>query len=217
LLSPKTDNKSLADKVALRRLLIEESGLEPLRVLDLYAGEGKLWQELRREPRLVDEDHPRAMQVEKYTPVDQVAKQPGQIRFKVSPRLIAALNGDDAEDVYSGTGLSRFNVIDVDSYGDCWGIWTAILFRIKTPTVIFVTRGSVAFGAGRANLSAAARISAGIPVDWSIPVRLELIEFTDGCALLQECPTAKITLGYQIKLPRRGSSMIYFGVLVEPK
>src|SRR6266699_742328 len=133
LASPKlrirTDNKSLFDKCAIRRLVIEEAQLESLRVLDLYAGEGKLWTELRRKPR--GEDQPPALRVERYTPIDHVARQPGQIRFKITPRLIAALDGENH-------GLARFNVVDVDCFGEPWTIWQALLFRITTPTAVFL-------------------------------------------------------------------------------
>lgn len=143
----------MGDKCALRRQLIEEARapdpdawpeahaieLEPLRVLDLFAGEGHIWTELRRQPRydqdIAFEDQPRPLQVEKYTPVDRVQRQPGQLRFKITPRLIAALDEKD--------GLKRYNVIDVDTYGEPWEIWQVLLFHIKQPTAIFLTRGKV--------------------------------------------------------------------------
>jgi hypothetical protein len=185
--------------VALRRKLLAEAKLGPLRVLDLFAGEGNIWNELRR-----------TLTVEKYTPVDQAARQLGQIRFKITPRLIEALDGEDHS-------LSRYNVIDIDAFGEPWAIWQAVLSRITVPTAVFLTRGKVAFGAGRVNLSGVAKESMGIPKEWDIPIKTELLEHADRCSLLQDCPTARITKGYQIRMPRKGSSMDYYGLLVEPK
>src|SRR6266851_4569188 len=135
----KTDNNSLPDKCAIRRQVIEEAKLEPLRVLDLFAGEGHIWNELRRNPRVVDEDHPAGLQVQKYTPVDSAARQPGQIRAKIAPRLIAALNGDEETNIFTCDGLARYNCVDVDTFGDPFQLWHELLFRIKVPTAVFLT------------------------------------------------------------------------------
>src|ERR1019366_2086972 len=103
----KTDNRSLADKQELRRRVIQEAQLEPLRVLDLFAGEGQVWNSLRKQ-----------LNVQSYTPVDKDARQEGQIRIKITPRVIQALD------------LTRYNCIDVDTYGEPWTIWSEILPRI---------------------------------------------------------------------------------------
>src|SRR5438552_6738132 len=112
----KTDNNSLEDKCVLRRLVIAEGQLEPVRVLDLFAGEGHIWNEMRRQSRL--EDAPPPITIERYTPVDSAVKQTGQLRFKITPRLIASLNGDSKVTEYTGNDLGRYNVVDVDTYGD---------------------------------------------------------------------------------------------------
>ncbi len=198
----KTDNQSLDDKTAIRRKVIREGGLEPLRVLDLYAGEGKIWTELRRQSKL--KNAPPPLNVESYTPIDSVARQPGQIRFKITPRLIAALDEDG--------GLSRYNVIDIDCFGDPFAIWQAVLFRIRVPTAVFLTRGRVTYGAGRMPISKLAKTVMGIPEEWDVPGKVELMEYGDRAQLLQHCPTAKIAKGYQIKLRR----VDYYGLLVAP-
>jgi hypothetical protein len=207
----KTDNHSLKDKCNLRRLLIQEAQMEPLRVLDLYAGEGHIWTELRRQSR--DPDAPPPLQVEVYTPVDSIAKQSGQLRFKISPRLIASLNGDPDLNTFSGDGLSRYNIVDVDCYGDPFEIWHELLFRIKIPTVIFLTRGRVTYGAGRMPISNHAKKVLGIPESWNIPGRIELLTYADKCQLLQPCATAKIEIGYQLDFPR----VSYYAVFVRPQ
>ncbi len=220
-LQKKTDNHSLQDKVNLRRLLVKEAQMEPLRVLDLYAGDGLVWQELRRQPRydpdLSPEDQPRALQVQTYTPVDVVAKQPGQLNLKISPRLIAGLNGDADVNAYSGTDLGRYNTVEVDCYGDPWEIWHELLFRIKQRTIVFITRGRVSYGqhgpgSGKMPISKLAKRVMGIPESWNVPGRKELLDYGDRCQLLQPCKTARIAFGYEIKFPR----VSYYGVLVEP-
>jgi hypothetical protein len=207
-LRQKTDNHSLTDKCALRRLLVKEAQLEPLRVLDLFAGEGHVWKELRRTPRpdpdIPPEDQPRPLVVEKYTPVDSAAKQPGQLRFKITPRLIAALDKDE--------GLRRYNVVDIDTYGDPWPLWHEVLFHIKACTAVFLTRGKVTYGAGRMPISIHAKAVMGIPREWNVPGKAELLDYGDRCQLLESCPTAHITLGYWIRFPR----VDYYALLVEP-
>ena len=206
----KTDNHSLADKCVMRRQLIAEAKLEPLRVLDLFAGEGNIWNELRRTSR--DPDAPPPLNVERYTPVDSVNRQPGQIRFKITPRLIASLNGDEDVSKFSGSDLTRYNVVDVDTYGDPWDIWEALLFRIKQPTAIFLTRGKVTYGSGRMPISNHAKKVMHIPESWNVPGKIELLNHADRCQLLQPCPTARITQGYVTEFAR----VDYYGLLVEP-
>jgi hypothetical protein len=198
----KTDNHSLEDKLRLRREVVELAGFDKLQVLDLFAGEGNIWKALRKQPR--KPDGPPALNVTKYTPVDAAQRQPGQIRFKITPRLIASLDTDG--------GLQRYNVIDVDCYGDPWDIWQAILFRIKKTTCVFMTRGKVTYGAGRMPISNLAKQVMGIPKEWNVPGKIELLDYADRCQLLQKCPTACIVDGLEIKLSR----VDYYGVVVSP-
>jgi len=206
----KTDNHSLADKCNLRRLVIKEARVESLRVLDLFAGEGNIWLELRRQSR--DPNAPPPLRLEAYTPVDCVSRQTGTLRFKITPRLIASLNGDADVNTFTGDGLSRYSVVDVDTFGDPFEIWHELLFRIKQPTVVFLTRGRVTYGAGRMPISNYAKKVMGIPEAWDIPGRIELLDYADRCQLLQPCPTAKISFGYWINNPR----VDYYGLHVIP-
>ena len=194
-------------------MLVKEAKLEPLRVLDLFAGEGHIWTDLRRTPRVIDADHPRPLQVTRYTPVDSASRQTGQIKFKITPRLIASLNGDNDEETFTGEGLKRYNVIDVDCFGDPFAIWQAVLFRIKTPTIVFLTRGRVTYGAGRMPISKLSKKVLGIPESWDVPGKSELLELADKAQLLQSCPTAHIDFGYLTRLRR----VDYYGVLVQPE
>lgn len=206
----KTDNHSLEEKCVLRRLLVEIAGFESLHVLDLFAGEGNIWRELRRQSR--DPEAPPPLRVERYTPVDAAAKQAGQLRFKITPRLIASLNGDETVTAYAGNGLNRYNVVDVDTYGDPFEIWRELLFRIKQTTVVFLTRGRVTYGSGRMPISKLAKQVCGIPDSWNVPGKIELLDYTDRRQLLQYCPTAHITAGYITNNPR----VDYYGLIVEP-
>jgi hypothetical protein len=61
----KTDNHNLRQKVDLRRMLCGAI-TEPLRVLDLYSGAGKIWSEMRK-----------TFKVASYTPVDEKAAAAG--------------------------------------------------------------------------------------------------------------------------------------------
>jgi hypothetical protein len=209
---PKTDNTSLAEKCKIRRLLIREAKLEPCRVLDLFAGYGAIWGELR-SPQKPE----KPIEVTAYTPVDQEKRQDGQIQAKITPALIGSLNGDESAKSYDGTGLLRFNCIDIDTYGEPWEIWDAVLFRIKQRTAVFLTRGRAAqpgkFADGsRREISKHAKRAMGIPEDWNVPCRGELMDFADRCQLLVTCPTAKIKKGYEL----RHGQVDYYAVLVEP-
>jgi hypothetical protein len=226
----KTDNHSLGDKCLLRRELIASARnpdpkeyprahaveLEPLRVLDLFAGEGNIWTEMRREPRydldLSPEEQIHGVQVERYTPVDVASRQAGQLKFKITPRLIAALNGDKSVDEYAGTDLTRYNVVDVDTFGDPFAIWRELLFRIKQPTAVFLTRGKVTYGSGRMPISKLAQKIMGMPAHWNVPGKIELLNAADEYQLKQFCPTARITIGLKTDHPR----VDYYGLLVEP-
>ena len=131
------DNHSLADKVRLREIVCRELG-EPLKVLDLFAGEGWIWKRLRR-----------SLEISTYTPVDIRPRQPGTIRMDVTGRSVVAFNPD------------CFNVIDIDTYGDPWEIWDALRRRLTRRSAVFITHGMV--GRGEGSLSLFLRAQAGIP------------------------------------------------------
>lgn len=207
----KTDNQSLDTKCELRRRVVKETQMEPLRVLDLFAGEGNIWRELRKPQRKPEDPEP--LEVDIYVPVDAVAKQEGMIKAKVNRRLVASLNGDDDIQSFKGTGLSRFNTIDIDCYGDPWEIWEAVLFRIKQPTVVFATRGVVTYGAGRMPIAEHAKRVMGIPRSWNVPGKAELLAKGDEYCLKQHCPTAKIERAYWI----RNTRVTYYAMYVVPR
>jgi hypothetical protein len=107
----KTDNKSVADKIFLRREATKH--LDELRVLDLYAGSNVLWGNFEKA---------------KYFGIE-VEKGKGKNLNINTRRVIDALD------------FSQYNVIDCDSYGIAFDIYKKLLESpsIKKGTVIFYT------------------------------------------------------------------------------
>jgi len=107
----KTDNKSVANKVFLRRKATER--LSSLRVLDLFAGNNVLWRNFDKE---------------RYFGVELV------------PDKGINLNAD-AKQAIESLDLSAFNVIDCDCYGIPFEICRKLLEskQVKSGTVILYT------------------------------------------------------------------------------
>lgn len=107
----KTDNKSVANKVFLRRKATEH--LDGLRVLDLFAGNNVLWN---------------CIDTERYYGVELI------------PNKGANLNAG-AKRVIRSLDLSQFNVVDCDSYGIPFEICRYLLENpaAKSGTVIIYT------------------------------------------------------------------------------
>lgn len=93
----KTDNKSVANKVFLRREGTKH--LDSLRVLDLYAGNNVLWHNFEKE---------------KYFGIE-VKKGKGNNLNTNTRRVIDVLD------------FSEYNIIDCDSYGIAFDIYKKIL------------------------------------------------------------------------------------------
>lgn len=145
----KTDSSHLVEKVEIRKRVCTKLGAPLLKVLDLFAGEGRVWQAMRQY-----------FTVESYVPVDKRVLQSGTIRMDVNPRTVRAFDP------------GRFNVIDIDAYGDPWEIWAAIATGIIHPTAVFWTFGHL--GMGPTSCSYFLRESNGIPRAWPIPVNRDL-------------------------------------------
>jgi hypothetical protein len=137
-----TDNRRLSAKLELRRWILDEAAFPALRVLDLCAGEGHIWKAIGERYTL-----------ESYLPVDRAPRMAGTIRAPSAAKLASGLDPD------------RFNVIDIDPYGDPWPIWAALEPRLKKKTAIFLTMGTVLMG----TLSKPTREQLGIPREWHIP------------------------------------------------
>ncbi|MGN0787941.1 MAG: hypothetical protein ACI4L6_02630 [Candidatus Onthoplasma sp.] len=107
----KTDNKSIANKIFIRKEAIKN--LKEARVLDLFAGRNVLWNNIKTD---------------KYFGID-IATNKGK-----------NLNADTRQ-VFDSIDLSEFNVIDCDSYGIAFDLYKKILTNpnIKKGTIIIYT------------------------------------------------------------------------------
>lgn len=107
----KTDNKSIANKIFIRKEAIKN--LKEVRVLDLFAGRNVLWNNIKTD---------------KYFGID-IATNKGK-----------NLNADTRQ-VFDSIDLSGFNVIDCDSYGIAFDLYKKILtnLNIRKGTIIIYT------------------------------------------------------------------------------
>ena len=97
--STKTDNKSIANKIFIRKEAIKN--LKEVKVLDLFAGRNVLWNNIKTD---------------KYFGID--------IQENKGKNLNA-----DTRDVFDNIDLSQFNVIDCDSYGIAFDLYKKLLTR----------------------------------------------------------------------------------------
>lgn len=111
LQSTKTDNKSIANKIYIRKEAIKD--LEEVKVLDLFAGKNVLWNNIKTD---------------KYYGID--------IEENKGKNLTA-----NTRDVFDSIDLSQFNVIDCDSYGIAFDLYKKLLTRkdINCGTIILYT------------------------------------------------------------------------------
>ncbi len=186
----KTDNKSLDAKVQLRLKVLGAAALGELRILDLCAGEGEIWRAMRRHVKLSS-----------YVPVDQAPRQAGTLVGDITDmRFLAAFD------------LSRYNVMDVDTYGEPWVPWRFIFDRLAHKAAVFLTHGAV-WSPGGANISKFVLENLGIPLDWQIPMKRDLTLFAAPYLLLSPSPTARIAQGWKVTL----KNVTYYGLIVKPR
>lgn len=186
MLKIKTDNRNLRQKVDLRAEICVHLG-EPLRILDLFSGEGRIWASMRA----------RDFKVASYTPVDEKPRQPGAIKMKVDARTVKAFKPEN------------FNVIDIDSYGEPWDVFGAVLPQIKTQTAVFLTYGHV--GIGNIGISKFLRESCGIPPEWDIPTDKSLARFLGQLCLRRALAGRKF-----LCLSVENENVGYYGILITP-
>ncbi len=107
----KTDNKSIANKIFIRKEAIKS--LKIVKVLDLFAGRNVLWDNIKTD---------------KYYGID--------IEVNKGKNLNA-----DTRIIFDSLDLSEYNVIDCDSYGIAFDLYKKILTHksIKKGTIIFYT------------------------------------------------------------------------------
>lgn len=107
----KTDNKSIANKIFIRKEAVKN--LKHIKVLDLFAGRNVLWSNIKTD---------------KYFGID--------IKQNKGKNLNA-----DTRRVFDSIDLSNFNVIDCDSYGIAFDLYKKILTNpnLKKGTIIIYT------------------------------------------------------------------------------
>lgn len=170
----KTDNVSLASKVALRRWLLERMHLDTVTVLDTCAGAGHVWTAMEEHVRILS-----------------------WVRCDIKPRQGGTLAMTATQAVKS-LPLDAFNVIDIDPYGEPWEPYREVLRRLKAPTAIFLTHGHVMqAGSSKANLAAV-----GIPADWPIPINPSVSAFVAEHCLRQTWHHAAIDHAARVMLAR---------------
>jgi hypothetical protein len=180
----KTDNQHLQQKVDLRSTICSRLS-EPLRVLDLFSGEGRVWAAMRQNFNLTS-----------YTPVDQNPRQLGAIKMKVDGRTVRAFNPD------------KFNVFDIDTYGEPWEVFDAVLPRIRLQTALFLTYGHIG---GMGNISNYLREACGIPAEWPIPTEGTLARYLGQFHLRRALAGRKAWC-----LSVENENVGYYGILITP-
>lgn len=170
----KTDNVSLASKVAIRRWLLERMGITEVKLLDTCAGAGHVWKAMAQ-----------------HVTVSQ------WIRCDIKPRQAGTLKMT-ALDAVKTLPLADFNVIDIDPYGEPWKPYHEALIRLTRPTAMFLTHGHVM----QAQVSNDNLASVGIPLDWPIPRTPNLSAFVAHRSLERTWKLAAIEHSARIVFPR---------------
>ena len=180
----KTDNSSLQQKIELRRRVCALLR-QPLRVLDLFAGEGRVWWGMQNY-----------FEIGSYTPVDEQPRMSGIVKMRVTPRTVR------------GFDLSQFNVIDIDCYGEPWEIWNELAKRIARETAVFLTHGHVSRSSTM--ISKFLRAASGIPLDWDIPKDTSLAKWLGRHFLLSTLQRFQVEKALYIEHSR----VTYYGLLL---
>lgn len=175
-------------KVELRLRVIRAAGLKRLRVLDLCAGAGHVWQAMREH-----------VEVEAYTPVDR------------EPRLLGTIHGDvkDRQFVHS-LRPETYNVIDVDTYGEPWEPWSYCAERLTSKTAVFLTHGLSGAGPSLSRFTWAAL---GLPREWPLMHKRELAIFSERYCLAASAGRARLAL---VLRSRPSGRVNYLGLIAEP-
>lgn len=182
----KTDNANLDLKVELRRRVLKGARFRrPLRVLDLYAGEGKIWRQLRAEFPLGG-----------YMPCDIRPRMAGTVKVNVTPIFVEAI------------AAGRYNVIDIDTYGEPWATWAAVAHRLRHRTAIFLTHGVVGMG----QTSHLALEAMGIPHTWKIPVKPHIARFAARFFIVPQFGRVQVESAWTAE----AGNATYYGLIVSP-
>lgn len=108
----RTDNKFMAEKIAVRMHFLRKFHNGDARVFDACQGAGLIWSEIRGQ-----------FAVKSYWGVDLKVR-----KGRVAMNSVEVLRRKIKD-----------NVIDVDTYGEPWEHWLAMLPNITQPTSVFLT------------------------------------------------------------------------------
>jgi len=138
----KTDNHNPKVKLDLRRYFLRKyHSVDLPTVFDCCQGSAVMWTTLQKE-----------FAIKNYWGVDLKPKK-GRLKID-SVRILSQ-------------GISE-NVIDVDTYGEPWKHWLALIEHVKQPTTVFLTIATIKMGGG-GNITHESRQMLGIDQLPSLP------------------------------------------------
>lgn len=190
--SQKTDNVSLASKVAIRRWLLSRMGLTSVNVLDTCAGAGHVWKTMAQHLTIAQ-----------------------WVRCDIKPRQAGTLKMS-ATDAIRTLPVHHFDVIDIDPYGEPWEPYRELLKRLslradgqQPPRVaVFLTHGHVA----QSNVASVNLQAVGIPATWNIPRTTNLSAYVAKACLEQTWCFARIEYAATVRFPR----VTYYALALTP-
>jgi hypothetical protein len=154
----KTDNASLASKIAIRLWLLQRMGLSEIAVLDTCTGLGKVWSAMDEQPGIT---------IRQWTRCDVKPRRAGTLKI-------------EAVDAIEKMPLGVFNVVDIDPFGEPWAAYHAFLRRFTQRTAVFLTHGHL----NRSLTTASATCEAlGLPAAWPVPNTPALAQFLSVSSL----------------------------------
>ena len=184
--SRKTDNSNLWAKLLLRRHLLDKYfGKKEFAVLDCCQGSQVIWSTLRREYKC------------RYMGVD-VKPQDG--RLKIDSKRLLQINA------------SKFDVIDIDTYGSPLQHIAALMPLIKKRVILFLTYGQVRMGGGNFDHSIKRILGFDFDVPNSIGVSLQIRLFDE---LVSGVISPLATIDECLEAPRSKNAR-YLGLVVTP-
>jgi len=166
------------------------SSRSELRVLDCCAGERVIWERLRKE-------YP----VKSYLGLDIKPRRSGVVRID-SARWLRQVDW-------------HANVIDVDTYGDPWRHWLAILEKAREPVAVFLTAGC-GWG-GLSEHQDELYKSAGLRPEWHDRIQRNspaLMEYLTRSILTRK-PASDIITQEIVSIASVRSCATYYGVRME--
>src|ERR1022692_3934727 len=171
---PQLDNAHLSDKIALRRLILDEAKFETLDIFDGFSGHGHIWREVMKYYK-----------VNSYLPCDRSPKMPGCLKLELTAASVQAFRPDS------------FNVIDFDAYdARAWELLPHFLKGSK-PMALFISYGNV----DPHTLSGFLARAVGIPLSWRTEFYSAALCFYCGQQFLEQQFTPRVKTVKWLKYP----------------